>query len=135
MVSNIVQSHLQSVSGPIVWGVDDCCALIHRICWQTHKIRLMAPVRDYFTRRQAALRLREYAGGGVLEAAQRRAEELGLNRARPPYNAAVGVVAGEEGPLLALYHNDKWIARTPDGVAALPKWAAVIAWELPECLG
>lgn len=133
MVEIVIQKYLARIRGPITWGTDDCCSFVHTICKEIYGVELMAPVETYSTQIEALRRLKDYAGGGVLEAAQKRAGELGLKRASPPYVSAVGVVAGEEGPLLALFNRDRWLVRTHDGVAVLPEWAAVIAWELPEC--
>lgn len=133
MVQNVIQRHLARIRGPVIWGVDDCCAFVHQIVKETHGIALMAPVGYYSTEKEAALRLRQYAGGDVLDAALKRAAELDLKRIHYPEQSAVGVVAGQRGPLLALFNRDRWLVRSHDGIDVLPDWSAVIAWELPPC--
>lgn len=122
----------------MVWGRDDCCLWVADIVLEATGIDIASPLRGYRSAAGAISALRKYAGGGIIEAATRRAKEIGvpaLLHPHAPDSHAIGIVASPDGPALALHHAEwpVWYARSADGIAALPIHSAVMAWETPPC--
>lgn len=116
------------------YGVDDCCLWVADIVIAHGGPDLAQPFRGYTSKTGAAMRLRRYAGGGLLEAAQKRASELDLKIIRQDWrDGDVGLVTNPAGHLMALFYQGRWLARTGSGVNFTQGHSAILAWRLP-CL-
>jgi hypothetical protein len=116
------------------YGVDDCCLWVADIVMAHGGPDLAQPFRGYASQLGAARKLRRYAGGGLLEAAQKRAAELDLRIIRHGWrDGDVGLVTNGAGHLMALLYQDRWLARTAQGVNFTSRSATILAWRL-ACL-
>lgn len=116
------------------YGVDDCCLWVADIVVAHGGPDLAQPFRGYTSKTGAAMRLHRYAGGGLLEAAQKRAGELLLKIIRQDYrDGDVGLVTNAAGHLMALFIGGRWLARTAQGVNFTPAHCTILAWRL-QCL-
>jgi hypothetical protein len=116
------------------YGVDDCCLWVADIVMAHGGPDLAEPFRGYASQTGAAMRLRRYAGGGLLEAAQKRAAELDLRIVRHDWrDGDVGLVTNAGGHLMALFYKERWLARSAQGLNVAPRHATILAWRLP-CL-
>lgn len=134
----IFDRHMDRVvrSPHVCWGKDDCCLWVADIVKDVCGIDLAEPFRGkYRTSNGAARTLEQYAGGGLVKAAVKRAAELHLKEIDAPgqQRLAVSVCANKAGPLLAVWNGFGWLVRTEHGCASLPVHWMVICWELPEC--
>lgn len=117
---------------PLRWGIDDCCLWAADLVAFHSKVDIAAPFRGYVSRLGAAKALYLYAGGGLTEAAARRAQELELEPVARPYRGdALAVVASRNGPFLGLHWRGHWLGRGPEGEVYFPLWYAVAAWKFP----
>lgn len=122
-----------AMANPLCWGGDDCCLWAADIVLAHTGIDIARPLRGYRSRFGAAKALYIYAGGGLTEAAIKRARNLELDPiARPFRGDAVAVVASRNGPFLAVLWRSHWVGRSTGGVEYYPLWHAVAAWRWPS---
>ena len=119
----------------MAYGDDDCslwpCDIILADC----NIDLAKPLRGKYKTKLGAYRaLKKFAGGGLVEAAIKLAMINALKRVEFPWTGdLVGIVAGDQGPTLALFWQGKWLGRTQQGYRVMPANFGVMAWEVPKC--
>lgn len=124
----------RALMGPMVWGVDDCCLWVCDLIAAQTGVDLAAPLRGYSSRLGAARKLREFAAGGLPEAAIKIARQHGCKPAGKPYGGDLwAVVVTPAGVGLAVWHGSGWLGRTADGVGVVPPWQAVLVWRFPSC--
>lgn len=115
------------------WGVDDCCCFVARVVMAHGGPDIAEPFRPWDSVETASAKLREYAGGGLLEACQKRAAELSLTRIERLRAGAIGLVTDAGGHMMALAVNNRWLVRTAHGVGWLRPSQTIFAWDMP-CL-
>lgn len=115
------------------WGVDDCCCFVAAIVKAHGGPDLLAPFAPWDSEEGATQSLASYGGGGLLEAAMKRAAELALERVAGPRPGTIGLVTNDAGHMLALGLDHKWLVRTKSGVAYARPGQTILAWNVP-CL-
>lgn len=119
----------------MTWGTDDCSLWVCDIILEETAADLAKPLRGKYRTRAGAMRvMKRFCGGGLVETALTLAGAHELKRVEFPWaGTLVGIVAGEQGPTLALFFENKWLGRTETGYRVLPASFGVMAWELPTC--
>lgn len=111
------------------WGFDDCSLWPCNTIASTGRADFAAALRGYGCRFGAARALKKFAGGGLIEAALKLAEQHRLAQACRPFRGdLIGVVMSPQRPSLALFWRGKWVARSQTGVTYLPPMAGIMAW-------
>lgn len=118
----------------MAYGKDDCCLWPAGIIMQHEGPDIAKPFRGYVTEAGSIAALKKYAGGGLLQAALKRAGELEFEEVRAPFkDGDLALVINKTGLALALSFRGVWVARSKTGISYLPDYYAVIAWRL-SCL-
>jgi hypothetical protein len=129
--SEIVNRHARAASAPMQWGRDDCCQFVRAIVLEHGGPDIMTDTFDYHDREGARLAM----GGCLIQQAMIIGKKLGFARRAHPFKSdehLIGIVAGEQGPTMALRCNGGWIARAKRGVAVKHDRDCVMAWRV-EC--
>ncbi len=115
------------------WGVHDCCTFACDVIRDAGGVDYAAPFRGrYRTAAGAARVLRRFAGGGLEAAAEKIAQDNGLEEV-PPLMAQRGdfvLLDAAEGPALGVCLGATFIAAGPAGAVTLPLKRARRAWRV-----
>ena len=133
----IINAAVKAVMGkPFTWGSSDCCTFVCDTLMGIDHPDYMVDLRGRYSDEDSSAKiLLAYAGGGLVEAAIKMAAHGGLVSVSPieSVDPELGIISSEMGPMLALFHKDKWLARSELGVSYVPRCRAVLAWARPVC--
>jgi hypothetical protein len=115
------------------WGVHDCCTFACDVIHDAGGVDYAAPFRGRYRSAAGAARvLRRFAGGGLEAAAEKIAQDNGLEEV-PPLMAQRGdfiLLDAAEGPALGVCLGATFIAAGPAGAVTLPLKRARRAWRV-----
>ncbi len=115
------------------WGVHDCCTFACDVIRDAGGVDYAAPFRGRYRSAAGAARvLRRFAGGGLEAAAEKIAQDNGLEEV-PPLMAQRGdfvLLDAAEGPALGVCLGATFIAAGPAGAVSLPLKRARRAWRV-----
>lgn len=122
----------RAIAEQFEWGVDDCCTFVCDIVHEITARDFMEPLRGrYDSEASAAHAMESFSGGGLVRTAIALAKLANLQEKRFPWAGdLIGVVAGNNGPMLGLFFQGAWLVRTLGGTGRLPARQGVIAWRL-----
>ncbi len=115
------------------WGVHDCCTFACDVIRDAGGVDYAAPFRGRYRSAAGAARvLRRFAGGGLEAAAEKIAQDNGLEEV-PPLMAQRGdfvLLDAAAGPALGVCLGATFIAAGPAGAVTLPLKRARRAWRV-----
>lgn len=115
------------------WGVHDCCLFACDVIRDAGGVDYAAPFRGRYRSAAGAARvLRRFAGGGLEAAAEKIAQDNGLEEV-PPLMAQRGdfvLLDAAAGPALGVCLGATFIAAGPAGAVTLPLKRARRAWRV-----
>lgn len=115
------------------WGVHDCCLFACDVIRDAGGVDYAAPFRGRYRSAAGAARVfRRFAGGGLEAAAEKIAQDNGLEEV-PPLMAQRGdfvLLDAAAGPALGVCLGATFIAAGPAGAVTLPLKRARRAWRV-----